>query len=60
MPRMGRRWLYLWGLISEGLFLLPIGIMGCFDVGATGARAIGALMVLINLFEHFSIGPVCE
>ncbi|GFZ49878.1 hypothetical protein JCM24511_07281 [Saitozyma sp. JCM 24511] len=59
LPRVGRRWLYIDGLISEAICLLPIGILGCIDTGAAGARAIGALTVMINLLEHFSIGPVC-
>ncbi|RSH93062.1 hypothetical protein EHS25_007415 [Saitozyma podzolica] len=58
LPRVGRRWLYIDGLISEAVCLLPIGILGCIDTGAAGARAIGALTVMINLLEHFAIGPV--
>ncbi|WWC73879.1 uncharacterized protein I206_107851 [Kwoniella pini CBS 10737] len=55
----GRRKIYITGIALEACCLLPIGILG--TVAQTNARlnAMGALMIIINLLFHFSLGPVC-
>ncbi|OCF32008.1 hypothetical protein I317_06706 [Kwoniella heveanensis CBS 569] len=55
----GRRPIYIAGIALEACCLLPIGILG--TVSQTNARltAMGALMIVINLLFHFSLGPVC-
>ncbi|WWC87014.1 uncharacterized protein L201_001897 [Kwoniella dendrophila CBS 6074] len=55
----GRRPIYLSGLLSEALCLLPIGILGCIVKTDSSLKATGGLMIMINLIFHFSLGPVC-
>jgi SP family general alpha glucoside:H+ symporter-like MFS transporter len=57
---MGRRPIYLFGIITEAFCLLPIGIIGCLNANAAMLNALGALLTLINFIFHFSLGPVCE
>ncbi len=58
---MGRRTIYLLGIFLIGTpCLLPIGIMGFLPQSKATSNAMGGLMIVINLFFHFSLGPVCE
>ncbi|ORY31075.1 trehalose transport-related protein [Naematelia encephala] len=59
LSRFGRRSIYLTGILLIGSCLLPIGILGFVDETPSTARAMGGLMVCINLLFHISLGPVC-
>ena len=60
LSRFGRRTIYLTGILSIGLCLLPIGILGTTKQSDPALNAMGGLMIAINLLFHFSLGPVCE
>ncbi|WWC59367.1 uncharacterized protein I303_101919 [Kwoniella dejecticola CBS 10117] len=55
----GRRPIYLSGLVTEACCLLPIGILGFVTKTNATLKLTGALMIMINLIFHFSLGPVC-
>ncbi|WRT69905.1 uncharacterized protein IL334_006896 [Kwoniella shivajii] len=56
---IGRRPIYLLGIGLEACCLLPIGILGAITQTDARLNAMGALMIIINLLFHFSLGPVC-
>lgn len=55
---VGRRPLLLWGNFSFVVCLMLIGILSCVPGTAAVKNAIGAFMVLVNLFFHIGNGPV--
>ncbi|OCF78039.1 hypothetical protein I204_02045 [Kwoniella mangroviensis CBS 8886] len=55
----GRRPIYMTGIALEACCLLPIGILGTIPQTNARLNAMGALMIIINLLFHFSLGPVC-
>lgn len=57
---MGRRPIYLTGILTEAFCLLPIGVIGCIsNPNAAMLNTLGAMLTLINFIFHFSLGPVC-
>jgi len=60
MARMGRRTLYLWGLIIECAILLIIGLVGIAPASNTAAKWVVGSMLLIYTFVYdATVGPVC-
>ena len=54
----GRRRLFLGGLMGTSALLWPIGIIGCTKYSSSALTGIGALLVIINLVQHFTTAPV--
>ncbi|KAF1359526.1 sugar transporter [Lizonia empirigonia] len=60
MRRIGRRTLYVYGLIILCAFLLVIGGLGVISRDNTGAAwALGSVLLVYSLFYNFTVGPVC-
>jgi SP family general alpha glucoside:H+ symporter-like MFS transporter len=60
MPRVGRRTLYVWGLIIMLAILLIIGFLGIAPKGNTSVQwAIGAMLIIFTFVYDASVGPVC-
>jgi SP family general alpha glucoside:H+ symporter-like MFS transporter len=60
MRRIGRRTLYVYGLIILCFFLMIIGGLGVISRENTGAAwALGSLLLVYTLFYNFTVGPVC-
>ena len=60
MRHVGRRRLYLVGLIGMVIFLIVIGGMGFISTSNSGAQwAIGALLLLYTALYDGTVGPVC-
>ena len=58
--RIGRRTLYVWGLLVLVVLQLLIGILDCIPGRPKGAIwTESALMLVWNFFYDVSIGPVC-
>ncbi|EPS45445.1 hypothetical protein H072_614 [Dactylellina haptotyla CBS 200.50] len=57
MTRVGRRTLYIWGLI--GLFIVLI-VIGCLAIPKTNMGiATGAALLVFTLIYDITVGPVC-
>jgi SP family general alpha glucoside:H+ symporter-like MFS transporter len=59
MRFMGRRSIYLQGILTIVFLNLLIGIIGCIKQSKNTALGLGILMTLINFVFHYSLGPVC-
>lgn len=60
MAKMGRRSLYLYGLIGLFTCLIVIGGLGCAPKSNTGAPwAIGSLLLIFTFIYDLTVGPVC-
>lgn len=60
MPRVGRRTLYVWGLIVMFAILLIIGFLGIAPEGNSSVQwAIGAMLIIFTFVYDASVGPVC-
>lgn len=60
MIRIGRRTLYVWGLLMLVFLQLLIGILDCIPGRPSGAIwAESTLMLVWNFFYDISIGPIC-
>jgi SP family general alpha glucoside:H+ symporter-like MFS transporter len=60
LPHVGRRPLYLGGLVLMFVFLLVIGFMGIVPSGNKSAQwAIGAMLLVFTMAYNCSVGPVC-
>lgn len=60
MPRVGRRTLYVWGLVTMLAILLIIGFLGIAPKGNTSVQwAIGAMLIIFTFVYDASVGPVC-
>ncbi|KAJ8111617.1 hypothetical protein OPT61_g5838 [Boeremia exigua] len=60
MRRIGRRTLYVYGLIILFVFLMVIGGLGVISRDDTGAAwALGTVLLVYTLFYNFTVGPVC-
>lgn len=60
MPRVGRRTLYVWGLVIMLAILLIIGFLGIAPPGNTSVQwAIGAMLIIFTFVYDASVGPVC-
>ena len=60
MRRIGRRTLYVWGLIILFSFLMVIGGLGVISRENTGAAwALGSILLVYTLAYNLTVGPVC-
>ncbi|KAF2441009.1 sugar transporter [Karstenula rhodostoma CBS 690.94] len=60
MPRVGRRTLYVWGLVIMLAILLIIGFLGIAPEGNASVQwAIGAMLIIFTFVYDASVGPVC-
>ena len=60
MPRVGRRSLYVWGLIIMLALLLIIGFLGIVPEGNSSVEwAVGAMLLIFTFVYDSSVGPVC-
>jgi MFS transporter, SP family, general alpha glucoside:H+ symporter len=62
LPNVGRRRLYLFGLVYLFACLLAVGILGSVGLPANNtsiAWAIGSILLLYTLGYDITIGPVC-
>ncbi|GFZ44894.1 hypothetical protein JCM24511_02620 [Saitozyma sp. JCM 24511] len=56
---MGRRPIYVWGIMSIVILNMLIGILGCLKQTTQTAMGLGVLMTLVNFSFHCNLGPVC-
>lgn len=60
MPRVGRRTLYVWGLVAMFAILLIIGFLGIAPEGNVGAQwSVGAMLLIFTFIYDSTVGPVC-
>lgn len=60
IAKLGRRTLYLWGLVILFTLLLIIGCLGIVDQSNTAVQwAIGSMLLVFTFVYDASVGPVC-
>ena len=59
LPRVGRRTLFLYGLVVMFLILMAVGFMGIPEPKASLGYASGVLMMVFVLTYDLTVGPVC-
>ncbi|KAL1595831.1 hypothetical protein SLS60_009521 [Paraconiothyrium brasiliense] len=60
MPRVGRRTLYVWGLVIMLALLLIIGFLGIAPEDNSSVQwAVGAMLIIFTFVYDASVGPVC-
>lgn len=60
MPRVGRRTLYVYGLLTMFAILLIIGFLGIAPEGNSSVQwAVGAMLIIFTFVYDASVGPVC-
>lgn len=59
LPRVGRRRLYLVGLIVMQCILVASGIVGVAVKTAAGSWAVGSLLIALTTVYDITVGPVC-
>jgi len=60
MPRVGRRTLYLYGLIATFICLVITGFLGFAPNSNTGAAwAVGSMLLIMTFIYDLTVGPVC-
>ena len=59
LPRIGRRRLYLVGLIIMQLILIGGGLVGSILVGPAGSWSVGSLLIALTGVYDVTVGPVC-
>ncbi|KAH8660555.1 hypothetical protein BX600DRAFT_438768 [Xylariales sp. PMI_506] len=59
MQYVGRRTLYLWGLVIMLVILIVIGFMGIPEPSDAIAYASGTLLMIFTLTFDITVGPVC-
>lgn len=59
LPRVGRRRLYLIGLIIMQLILIAGGTIGATLFGQSGSWAVGSLLIALTGIYDVTVGPVC-
>lgn len=60
MRRIGRRDLYVWGILILFILLMIIGGLGVISRQNTvAAWGLGSLLLVYTLFYNFTVGPVC-
>lgn len=59
LPHMGRRTIYLVGLICLAVCLIIVGILGTVRTGTAIAWAVGSVLLVYTFFYDVSVGPVC-
>ncbi|KAI1612341.1 putative maltose permease [Exophiala viscosa] len=59
-PRVGRRPMYLWGLIGMLMTLLTVGFMGIPSHATNGIQWASGGVLIVNMLLYFlTVGPVC-
>ncbi|ORY20871.1 trehalose transport-related protein [Naematelia encephala] len=56
---VGRRPIYVWGIMSIVILNLLIGILGVVKQTTGTSMGLGVLMTLVNFAFHLHLGPVC-
>lgn len=60
MKRIGRRVLYVYGLVALFVILMVVGGLGVISRTNTGAAwALGSLLLVYTALYDFTVGPVC-
>lgn len=59
MPHIGRRTLYLWGLVILFVLLMLVGGMGVAGTARGPSLAAGTLLMIYTFVYDITIGPVC-
>jgi MFS transporter, SP family, general alpha glucoside:H+ symporter len=59
MRHIGRRTLYIGGLIGMFLVLIATGVVGIFPETAGTSWAMGSLIIVLTFVYDFTVGPVC-
>lgn len=59
LPRVGRRRLYIVGLIIMQLMLIAGGTVGATLTGKAGAWSVGSLLIALTGIYDVTVGPVC-
>jgi len=59
IPSIGRRTLYIWGLLLSFLILIVGGIFGVFTHLVDDPWILGSLIILLTFVYDLTIGPVC-
>lgn len=59
LPRVGRRRLYIIGLIIMQLILIAAGTIGATLMGEHGSWAVGSLLIALTGIYDVTVGPVC-
>jgi len=59
LPRVGRRRLYLVGLMIMQLILIAGGTVGATLFGSKGSWAVGSLLIALTGIYDVTVGPVC-
>lgn len=59
LPYVGRRTLYVSGLVGMELCLLAMGSLGVLSPSTSISWAIGSLLIIYTLIYDITVGPVC-
>lgn len=59
LPRVGRRTLYLVGLVIMQFILIAAGIIGTTLKTSGGSWAVGSLLIALTFVYDVTVGPVC-
>ncbi|KIY00561.1 uncharacterized protein Z520_03224 [Fonsecaea multimorphosa CBS 102226] len=59
MRKIGRRTLYLGGLVGSLIILIVTGIVGTFKETDSTSWALGSLIIVLTFVYDFTVGPVC-
>ena len=59
LPRVGRRRLYLVGLVIMQLMLIAGGTVGTTVLGPAGSWTVGSLLIALTGIYDVTVGPVC-
>ena len=59
MRHIGRRTLYIGGLIGSLIILIITGIVGIFKETKGSSWALGSLIIVLTFVYDFTVGPVC-
>lgn len=60
MRRLGRRFLYFWGLVVMCGLLIVVGGLGVISTDNEGAQwGIGSLLLIYTFVYDITVGPVC-
>jgi len=59
LPRVGRRRLYISGLIVMQFILIASGVVGVTVKSSAGSWAVGSLLIVLTTVYDITVGPVC-
>jgi len=59
MSKLGRRTMYVWGLITLDVLLLIIGFLGVAPSSSAASWAIGSMLLIYTFTYDLTVGPVC-